>query len=61
MNSPIKSETPAYPGKVVLKMGIFPQIPQPEAESFAVHRQKWGQPYQGVQQYKTKPFGEKLE
>ncbi|KAI4121938.1 MAG: hypothetical protein LQ347_006690 [Umbilicaria vellea] len=59
--NPITSKTAAYPGMVVLKMGIFPQIPRPEAESFTVHRQEWGQPYKGAEQYKIKRGGEKLQ
>jgi hypothetical protein len=26
---------------VILKMGIFPRIPEPECESFALHRHAW--------------------
>lgn len=55
------STTPIFPGKVVLKLGIFPEIPQPEKEIFVASRQKWGQPYQGLAQYKTTSSGEKLE
>ena len=60
-NSPITSRTAAYPGMVVLKMGLYPEISQPEAESFAAYRQKWGQPYQWTDQYKIKRLGEKFE
>jgi len=40
-DSPIKSESGALPGKVILKMGIFPRIPEPETENFALHRHPW--------------------
>ena len=60
-HSPIKSVSPNFPGKVVLKMGIFPRIPTPEAESFALHRHEWQGKHPGVTQYKIKIFGEKME
>lgn len=59
--SPIMSITPMYKGKVVLKLGIFPQIPQPEWESFSVNRQKWESPLEGAIQYKKVTGGEKME
>jgi hypothetical protein len=59
--SPIKSVTSLYPGKVILKLGIFPKIPVPEWESFASQRQSWEKPIDGCVQYKTKSLGEKLE
>ena len=55
-SSPIKSISPAAPGKTILKCGLFPQIPRPEAESFATERQMWEKAYEGVQQYKAGPF-----
>ncbi|KUJ12921.1 uncharacterized protein LY89DRAFT_687845 [Mollisia scopiformis] len=59
--NPIKSVTPLYEGKTVLKTGIFPQIPTPEWESFSLNRQKWELPLDGAVQYKTKSLGEKME
>ncbi|KAE8449141.1 hypothetical protein EG329_008525 [Mollisiaceae sp. DMI_Dod_QoI] len=59
--NPIKSVTPLYEGKTVLKLGIFPQIPTPEWESFSSRRQKWEVPLEGAVQYKTKSLGEKME
>lgn len=59
--SPIKSVTPTYPGKVVCKMGIFPRIPAPEWESFALHRHDWQGKHEGMVQYKIKSLGEKME
>jgi len=54
--------TPALPGKTILKCGIFPQIPQPEAEGFAGERMKWEKPYEETQLYKASAFrSEKLE
>jgi hypothetical protein len=38
--------------KVVLKLGIFEIIPQPEWEAFAVRRQIWETPFDGCIQYK---------
>lgn len=59
--SPIKSVTPLYIGKSILKLGIFSRIPAPEWESFASQRQSWEVPVPGAIQYKTKSFGEKLD
>jgi hypothetical protein len=53
--------TPLYPGKTVLKLGIFPKIPTPEWESFASQRQEWERPLEGAIQYKTKSGGEKMD
>jgi len=39
-------------GKVVLKLGIFEKIPEPEWEAFAVRRQVWEKPLEGCIQYK---------
>jgi hypothetical protein len=58
--SPIKSVTPLYSGKVVLKMGLFPRIPAPEFETFALHRHEWQGLHRNVELYKIKAFGEKL-
>jgi hypothetical protein len=51
--------TTLYAGKTILKLGIFPEIPNPECESFALHRQEWLEPHEGCTQYKIKSFGEK--
>ncbi|KIX03027.1 uncharacterized protein Z518_06577 [Rhinocladiella mackenziei CBS 650.93] len=54
------SATPLYKGKVILKLGIYPEVPVPEWESFASQRQTWEKPLEGAVQYKTKSFGEKM-
>jgi hypothetical protein len=41
LTSPIMSVAEIYPTMVILKMGIFPRIPEPECESFALHRHAW--------------------
>lgn len=61
LNSPIKSVTPLYEGKTVLKLGIFPNIPKPEWESFGANRQPWETKLEGATQYKGKTGGEKME
>lgn len=38
--------------KIVLKLGVFPRVPQPEWEAFAVRRQTWEVPVDGCIQYK---------
>jgi len=57
---PIRSLTPLYKGKTVLKLGIYPKVPVPEWESFASNRQDWHKPYEGTTQFKTKSGGEKM-
>ncbi|KAI7360246.1 hypothetical protein KC320_g67 [Hortaea werneckii] len=58
---PVKSETAAYPGKVVVKMGMMPRIPQPEMEGFGLHRHEWQGTHEGVQIYKIKWAGPEKE
>ncbi|KKY26691.1 putative glutathione-dependent formaldehyde-activating [Diplodia seriata] len=58
--NPIRSVVPSRKGKVILKMGIFPRIPAPECESFALHRHDWQGVHEGVDQYKIKIFDEKM-
>ncbi|TKA83790.1 hypothetical protein B0A55_00055 [Friedmanniomyces simplex] len=55
--NPVKSETQAYPGKVILKMGMMPRIPQPEYEGFGLHRHEWQGKHDGVTSFKTKWAG----
>lgn len=55
--SPICSIAEAYPGRIVLKMGIFPRIPAPEMESFAEHRHDWQGKHDGMRQHKYLPTG----
>lgn len=55
--SPVKSETAAYPGKVIMKMGMFPRIPQPEAQGFGLHRQSWEGKHDGIPVFETKWMG----
>lgn len=50
--SPVKSETPMLPGKIIVKMGMMPRIPQPEAEGFGEHRHAWQGQHDGVPVYK---------
>ncbi|KAI9050146.1 hypothetical protein LZ554_006287 [Drepanopeziza brunnea f. sp. 'monogermtubi'] len=59
--NPIKSVTPLYKGKTVLKLGIFPKIPTPEWESFTGSKQEWERTLEGTVLYKGKSFGEKME
>ncbi|KAI1353964.1 Mss4-like protein [Xylaria sp. FL0043] len=59
--NPIKSETPLYPGKVILKMGIFPRIPEPEEEGFALHKHPWEADLKDTVKYKLVRGREKLE
>jgi hypothetical protein len=42
-------------------MGIFPRIPAPEIEGFALHRQSWEPSFEGTDKYKLTRGSEKLE
>ena len=55
--SPVKSETAAYPGKVIMKMGMFPRIPKPEAQGFGKHRQSWEGKHDGIPVFEFKWAG----
>ncbi|KAI0551724.1 Mss4-like protein [Xylaria curta] len=59
--NPIKSVASQSPDKVILKMGIFPRIPEPEMESFVMHRHPWEADFEGTVKYKLARGGEKLE
>ena len=39
-------------GNVVIKLGIFDKVPRPEWEAFALRRQEWEKPLDGMVQYK---------
>lgn len=52
--------SPLFPGKTILKCGIYPKLPQPANEAFVVDRQAWEEPMKGCTQYKTKLLGETL-
>lgn len=38
--------------KIVVKLGVFPRVPQPEWEQFAERRQEWEKPLEDCVQYK---------
>lgn len=49
-----------YPALVIVKMGMFPRIPTPECESFALHRHPWQGKHEGLTQYAIVRGGETL-
>jgi hypothetical protein len=57
---PIKSESALLPDLYILKMGIFPQIPKPQFETFAAHRHEWQGVHEGLVQFATVKDGKKL-
>ncbi|KAF4464506.1 glutathione-dependent formaldehyde-activating [Fusarium albosuccineum] len=57
---PVKSITPLLPGRVIVKMGMFPRIPAPEWETFALHRHDWQGKHEGVVQWRIKVGEEQL-
>jgi hypothetical protein len=50
-----------FPHLVILKMGIFPRIPEPECESFALHRHAWQGTHGDMTQFEIVRGGKKLE
>lgn len=48
------------PGLVIVKMGMFPRIPMPECESFALHRHSWQGKHEGMTQFEIARGGKKL-
>ncbi|KAH8723745.1 Mss4-like protein [Phaeosphaeriaceae sp. PMI808] len=58
--NPIMSIAEIYPTMVILKMGIFPRIPQPKCESFALHRHEWQGQRDGLIQFKIARGGKKM-
>jgi hypothetical protein len=59
-SSPIMSIAEIYPTMVIVKMGMFPRIPQPECESFALHRHDWQGKHPDLIQYEIARGGKKL-
>lgn len=59
-NSPIMSLAEIFPKMVIVKMGMFPRIPQPECESFALHRHDWQGKHGDMTQYEIARGGKKL-
>ncbi|KAF2848503.1 hypothetical protein T440DRAFT_428566 [Plenodomus tracheiphilus IPT5] len=59
--NPIMSVAEMLPGMVILKMGIFPRIPEPECESFALHRHEWQGRHGDMTQYELTRGGKKFE
>ena len=55
------SVTPTQPGKVIVKMGIFPRIPHPAMENFVAHKHDWEGKFDGVVKYKTRIFADRAD
>ena len=49
-----------FPTMVIVKMGMFPRIPQPECESCALHRHPWQGKHPDLVQYEIARGGKKL-
>jgi hypothetical protein len=56
--SPIMSIAEIFPTMVIV--GMFPRIPQPECESFALHRHDWQGKHADLVQYEIARGGKKL-
>lgn len=61
MSSPICSIADAYPGRIIVKMGMMPRIPEPEWEAVGEHRHEWQGKHPGMKIYKFAPTGELLD
>lgn len=51
----------ALPTLAIVKMGMFPRIPQPECESFALHRHPWQGKHEGLTQFAIVRGGKTLD
>ena len=60
LDSPVKSVVESRPGVVIVKLGMFPRIPAPEFETFALHRHEWQGKHDDMVQYKIRPWEETL-
>ncbi|KAF3035551.1 hypothetical protein E8E12_003871 [Didymella heteroderae] len=60
VESPIMSIAEIFPTMVIVKMGMFPRIPQPECESFALHRHPWQGKHGDLTQFEIVRGGKKL-
>jgi hypothetical protein len=49
-----------YPKLYIMKMGLFPRIPRPECEAFALHRHDWQGVHEGVVQFETVRGGKEI-
>ncbi|KAL6707015.1 hypothetical protein ACN47E_004965 [Coniothyrium glycines] len=58
--NPIMSIAELLPDKVIVKMGMFPRIPDPECESFALHRHPWQGKHGDIPQFEIARGGKKL-
>ncbi|OAK94119.1 hypothetical protein IQ06DRAFT_298574 [Phaeosphaeriaceae sp. SRC1lsM3a] len=58
--NPIMSLAEIFPKMVIVKMGMFPRIPQPECESFALHRHDWQGKHGDMPQFEIVRGGKKL-
>ncbi|KAF3051203.1 hypothetical protein E8E11_003564 [Didymella keratinophila] len=58
--NPIMSIAEIFPTMVIVKMGMFPRIPQPECESFALHRHPWQGKHGDLTQFEIVRGGKKL-
>lgn len=54
------SRAEMLPAMTIVKMGMFPRIPQPESESFALHRHPWQGKHKDVTQYEIMRGGKTL-
>ena len=59
-DSPIMSVTPTQPGRIIVKMGMFPRMPQPAFENFVAHKHAWEGTFPGITQYRLRIYGEKV-
>lgn len=47
------STTKVLPNHIVVKAGIFPQVPKVQAECYTKDKQAWEQPVDGAKQFPT--------
>lgn len=56
ISSPITSITPLMPGKIIVKMGLFDEIPKAQLEIYTKNKQAW-EPDYGIPTFVGAPGG----
>jgi len=55
------SKGSSFPGRIIVKLGIFPTMLDPEMEAFVSQRVPWIKPLEGCVQYKNMRGGELMD
>ncbi|CAF1387910.1 unnamed protein product [Didymodactylos carnosus] len=53
--SPIYRTSPSFPGMLIIKLGLFDEIPKPATEVYCKRRPTWVKAIDGAKQFDTMP------